>query len=34
VFALYALDANVDSTDAIADHALARGTLTGRFSRR
>jgi hypothetical protein len=33
VFALYALDGPVDSPDAIADHALARGTLTGRFSR-
>jgi hypothetical protein len=33
VFALYALDAKVDSRDAIADHAIARGTLTGRFGR-
>jgi phosphatidylethanolamine-binding protein (PEBP) family uncharacterized protein len=33
VFALYALDARVDSRDAIADHAIARGTLTGRFAR-
>ena len=33
VFALYALDAKVDSRDAVADHAIARGTLTGRFGR-
>jgi phosphatidylethanolamine-binding protein (PEBP) family uncharacterized protein len=33
VFALYALDADVDSAGAISGHALARGTLTGRFSR-
>jgi Raf kinase inhibitor-like YbhB/YbcL family protein len=33
VFALYALDAHVGSADDIADHALARGTLTGRFGR-
>lgn len=33
VFALYALDASVGSAGDIADHALARGTLTGRFGR-
>jgi phosphatidylethanolamine-binding protein (PEBP) family uncharacterized protein len=33
VFALYALDAKVDSRDAVADHAIARGTLVGRFGR-
>jgi Raf kinase inhibitor-like YbhB/YbcL family protein len=42
VFAIYALDAGLglgdgasadDVREAIADHALARGTLTGRFGR-
>jgi Raf kinase inhibitor-like YbhB/YbcL family protein len=33
VFAVYALDGHVTSRDAIAAHALARGTLTGRFGR-
>jgi phosphatidylethanolamine-binding protein (PEBP) family uncharacterized protein len=33
VFALYALDARVDTRDAVAAHAIARGTLTGRFGR-
>jgi Raf kinase inhibitor-like YbhB/YbcL family protein len=33
VFALYALDSQVDSPGEISGHALARGTLTGRFSR-
>jgi Raf kinase inhibitor-like YbhB/YbcL family protein len=33
VFAIYALDGHVTDRDQIADHALARGTLTGRFSR-
>jgi Raf kinase inhibitor-like YbhB/YbcL family protein len=33
LFALYALDSHVDSADQIVDHALARGTLTGRFGR-
>ena len=33
VFAIYALDGQVTDRDQIADHALARGTLTGRFGR-
>ena len=33
VFALYALDSQVESAGQISGHALARGTLTGRFSR-
>jgi Raf kinase inhibitor-like YbhB/YbcL family protein len=33
LFAVYALDAKVDSRDAIADHALASGELVGRFGR-
>jgi Raf kinase inhibitor-like YbhB/YbcL family protein len=32
-FAVYALDAKVDSRDAIGEHALASGTLVGRFGR-
>ena len=33
VFALYALDSQVESSGAISGHALVRGTLTGRFGR-
>jgi Raf kinase inhibitor-like YbhB/YbcL family protein len=33
VFALYALDSQVESAGEISGHALARGTLTGRFGR-
>ena len=33
VFALYALSVDVEAADEITGHALARGTLTGRFGR-
>lgn len=33
LFGVYALDARVSDRDAIAGHALAAGTLTGRFGR-
>jgi Raf kinase inhibitor-like YbhB/YbcL family protein len=33
LFGLYALNARVDDRDALAKHAIAAGTLTGRFGR-